>query len=516
MQNEQSDRVIAALETAREGADVDLLARVVHENLWTLYDRHYEILLQAISELPGRTLERYSVLRALHPMTPALAASSAPFDASSLDDVEASETVRDMIVVLQILTSRWNGDLRGSAEYARVLRARIYDLAVPDRAERGSNLWLLHGAVGSALLLAGDTAGAVRELSTAREVARCSGSTNGERSVLGRQALAEVLRGSVADAQRSLAAARALPPLTAAYAPEAQAETIADLLVSLEAGGIEEPERVQQLLHLEPTAFTWSFVALAKARYFLLSGRPFEAIEAARVAASTHRTQDGTLPADILARVYIESFLMLGRERAAQRAALVVKEPGPLAVTALARLALARGDLDAAARYIRDLSSEAWSSPAREADLVCLRTWEVVARDTVGPESARRFASLVTNPHARRAVLSTPRWVVEAIVAAMPDDQRAIVDAAIEGLTFPELGRSTLNLTASERRVFAALATHARVADLASALFLSPNTVKTHLSSLYRKLGVSSRREAIEMHSVLISDPEAEPQVMVG
>jgi LuxR family maltose regulon positive regulatory protein len=34
--------------------------------------------------------------------------------------------------------------------------------------------------------------------------------------------------------------------------------------------------------------------------------------------------------------------------------------------------------------------------------------------------------------------------------------------------------------------------------EIAQALYLSPNTVKTHSRSIYRKLSVSSREEAVE------------------
>ena len=58
-------------------------------------------------------------------------------------------------------------------------------------------------------------------------------------------------------------------------------------------------------------------------------------------------------------------------------------------------------------------------------------------------------------------------------------------------------GRTGVQLTDSECAVLRFLPSHMTNEEISEALFLSVNTVKTHLRSAYRKLGVRSRRDAI-------------------
>ena len=54
-----------------------------------------------------------------------------------------------------------------------------------------------------------------------------------------------------------------------------------------------------------------------------------------------------------------------------------------------------------------------------------------------------------------------------------------------------------LTLTAAELRVLRLLPTHLSFPAIAKQLFVSTNTVKTHVRALYRKLDASSRSEAV-------------------
>ena len=53
------------------------------------------------------------------------------------------------------------------------------------------------------------------------------------------------------------------------------------------------------------------------------------------------------------------------------------------------------------------------------------------------------------------------------------------------------------SLTSAELRVLPMLATHLSFPEIGADLFLSPHTVKSQAMSIYRKLGASSRSQAV-------------------
>ena len=53
-------------------------------------------------------------------------------------------------------------------------------------------------------------------------------------------------------------------------------------------------------------------------------------------------------------------------------------------------------------------------------------------------------------------------------------------------------------LTERELEVLRLLQTELSVSELGKLLYVSPSTIKSHVKSVYRKLGVSSHRQAVE------------------
>lgn len=108
-------------------------------------------------------------------------------------------------------------------------------------------------------------------------------------------------------------------------------------------------------------------------------------------------------------------------------------------------------------------------------------------------------------PIVRRAVRLGARGVVCA--DGSPESFAVAVRALSHGLLCVPTGQydggTIAALSARERQMLAGITQGLTNCEIASALFLSESTVKTHVSSAFRKLGVRSRSEATS----LLRDP---------
>ena len=158
----------------------------------------------------------------------------------------------------------------------------------------------------------------------------------------------------------------------------------------------------------------------------------------------------------------------------------------PLICAAQARLAIHRGDVPAArgelvkAQQPRPLLTYALPHLAVQARIELARVHLALA-DLAG---ARTLMREVDDLLRRRPGLGTLVAEAGALRAQLANER---------GSSLP----SASALTAAELRLLPLLPTHLSFPEIAAELFLSRNTIKSQANSIYRKLGTSSRSQAV-------------------
>ncbi len=115
----------------------------------------------------------------------------------------------------------------------------------------------------------------------------------------------------------------------------------------------------------------------------------------------------------------------------------------------------------------------------------------------VGLELTRAHLALGEASAARTILNETDRVLeLRPGLGSFVEEARELHDRV--AATSGPAGAWAMSLTNAELRLLPYLATHLTFPEIASRLFISRNTVKTEAVSIYRKLGASSRSQAIE------------------
>jgi LuxR family maltose regulon positive regulatory protein len=176
---------------------------------------------------------------------------------------------------------------------------------------------------------------------------------------------------------------------------------------------------------------------------------------------------------------------------------------------ALARDALAADDVPAARDLLEAVLEQPGAPKTTRVEAAVLRSvaaerresgdqanrWIEIGLDIAEPDAIRRPFTDAGPEMAgilRRAIRqgTAHRWLAGSLLAVLDGREGAEGHAARELLE---------PLSARETVVLRYLPTLLSNQEIAGELFVSVNTVKTHLKSIYRKLGVSDRREAVRL-----------------
>ena len=414
---------------------------------------------------------------------------------------------RMAVALIRMALARHDGDL-GAAAQASAHAGRVLAQLPPDLLSRHPEVRMQElSARGAVQMWSGRLDDAASTLDQAAAV-MC-----GSCDCFGLRALVEALRGRFTHASKLAATAGAPPGAGNGWHHGAAAE-VALAWAHLERNQLSEAAgrlaRAEDALHAQPDRLISAVAWLVAARLSLARGRAEAAAEMIARAGC-----GWPLPPWLQQRMALaasHAHAAAGDVQAALEAARCAGPPSSLTgAVALARARLAAADPPAAAQALAGASvTVADQAP----DLLRLEAGLLEAELGYGggdPDRGRPALEHALKLAEKERVLlpfAIQRAWIEPVLrrdAGLGEDFRRLFQApAAPGRALappPAAGQATPviveQLSGRELEVLRHVSRMLSTAEIADEMYLSVNTVKSHLKSIFRKLGVSHRREAV-------------------
>ena len=420
------------------------------------------------------------------------------------------------VAFAQLGVARLRGAVDEGLQLARITRLLLGELPVVQLDHLPGLVVMLDAHVGSLLVCGGRLGEAARVLGRgADSVGAARAGSAARADCLGQLALVEAVRGDLRKAagDAALVLEGAADSAPAGVVPA----QLAAVWVHLARGDGEAARRgLDELTAVGPgTHEPWVVTAhvVARARLLVHDGQPEVAVRL--LAPLLADAAAAALPAWLVGQVSVasaEACVAAGWERRA----LALLTPLPPAVLAEAGVVVASalleiGDVRGARATLAGIAAEEDGAPLDNQ----LRSWLLEARIALGeqdPDLARclvdRALRVAATEGMNRPFLLEAGWLrafVErdlvlvrrhrALVEMLPREPVRLPQPAT-GVTLPN-AVLVESLTERESQVLELLDQMYSTDEIARELYVSPNTVKTHLKGIFRKLGVNRRVDAV-------------------
>jgi LuxR family maltose regulon positive regulatory protein len=531
--NERNGRLSSAVEHALSAPNHDLAARLIEDGVEGAVERgEGTTALRWLEALPTEAKRRHPRLFVEHAV--ALVITGRPDDAEPLlkeAELAASEATVDgeegrFLLGFASAVRSWRARLRGDATEAVELARRALAL-LPDSETHVRNYAAVR--LGDALRAVGDLAAADEAYAEAAEIDRAARQTYARLAGMGPHARVRAERGRLREADEAFR--RALRLLTEEgfeLSPAAGVVHIGTADLLYERDDLDGAERaLERGVGLaertgDVSTLVWAYVTLSRVKR--ARGDEGGALERARQAERVARDSGADLQIAIalawmtrllLARGDLTEATTLEQERAA-RAEYAADAARVVDRLTSARLLHARGRHREALELLEELGATAeaagrtgdlieilalqalalWAGQEKEravrilAGALALAEPEGYVRTFVdeGPEMAELLSEALEARQRGRLDPPVPPYYLRKLLAAT---ERDATGAARPATDLPE------PLSERELEVLALIAAGKSNRRIATELFVSVGTVKTHLNNAYRKLGVHSRTQAV-------------------
>ncbi|WP_191247801.1 LuxR C-terminal-related transcriptional regulator [Amycolatopsis deserti] len=467
-------RPAAALSEAVQAQDRELAVRIISENWLDLLENHADVLASAFAVLPLADLApsarvmaaRDLLLRApdnhVFAALPSLPASAPP---------DLDEVLDTGLATLLVLRGR------GMLTRAKAHGDRLLALAGAG-SPRSSRLFR---EVGTTRLLTGDLLAARSALSVAVDLAPPGGAAEAADQL----------------ALVSLATGGDLPD-------GAGTTTLTRAIVALNRLDLTTAAECVTHLHRQSRSdVLWPFTAFVHSGYLLDAGDALGGLKHLDQVRADHRHDHGpgTLAGALLAAAEAGLLIALGHGNQAGAVLDGFDPRHPLLRVIRARLLLLGGNPREALHLGEDPAWLRTAPRSLELEMLLIRAIaQFRSDDRAGAaETLRRAAASARRTGLLRPFRTVPRAELDELAdQAGPEAVALLREPALRAL--PDLYPARLDLvvlTDRERLILGYLAAGLPSQRIAHQLFISYNTVKTHVRGLYRKLQAGSRDEAL-------------------
>jgi LuxR family maltose regulon positive regulatory protein len=505
-------RPYPALRRAVENGDMTLATEVLRRHWFELF-RYKDQVRALFAPVPMMTLRSLPLvamflallsnaegptrLRALEYF--ALAAYG-----SRMQRKTAAPPDRALLSAIETAAYRVSGLTRAAGTSAKAGYDTMRSMSVEDRDALGGNLPTIYNQLGTTFFYSGDTEKALECFGRSAAAAEAGGLRSGLQG-FALTAGAYALSGDMPEA---LAAAdnadRRVWPERWKDGYAGSFLVVARAMLAIEAGDADAAE--EQIRTLDPHRRTiehWSVLAHTEVLIGLLRHEPDAALARldAEIAEQKARHALGSVTAARLR--HTRALGELARGDIAAASAALGRGNDVLTAVSRARISLAEGDPEAAMRLLGSQPARDVSSRTRAEHMALSAA--AVALGGGDPEPAAvavtRLTAQLRERQQRLALALVPAAALDALAATAtaaslaPEGVQMLDRARSAALLAPQATRP--RLTQREVAVATELARSETVAQIASRLSVSPNTVKSQLRVLYRKLDVGTRSEAL-------------------
>jgi len=269
------------------------------------------------------------------------------------------------------------------------------------------------------------------------------------------------------------------------------------------AAAAEPVERALEIVSGARPAFNY-LAQLDRARIWAAGGNYDEALASLPAARSALKSRNSVLLAEA---DELEARIRLGLDDHSGAASVIERLPGDRRIAMSAITALAAGNAEQAARALSSAPAEG-ATIRSDLELRLLRASIAIGQSSPQAPALVRQALAVADRHGfAQTVVDIAPQLVEHVISEphLYPRTRQLTALITTGLKArkraapaPRQGKLLDPLTTAEIRVLEKLSERLTYTEIAADLYLSLNTVKTHLRHAYMKLGVTSRSSAVK------------------